>query len=388
MTSWTESCRLVRRRRGQVVATIRVYLAQTLCDTSTMRTVTAAQRAQRRWGGIRGRFFLRLIPLFALVLTCTAAYNRWAFLHYRSVYPSPGRVYAVDGLGMHLFCTGSGIPTVILESGLGDDARIWGKVQPELSKLTRVCSYDRAGLGWSDPRPDQRDSNSIADQLHRLLAAAEISGPIVLMGHSIAGLHMRAYLSKYPHAIAGVVFVDAATPDYILRIRESYGRFIRHLVWIKPLMTLGLGRLAGRCGSDPPHGMEAYASWYRADNYCNPSYPTAWVHEVEGFEASAREVTHTGPFLDLPILIFSRDLELVSSGSSGTANAQDTKIWNDSQEELKQLSSRSSRIIVRRSTHYIHIDRADLLNREVSLFIRQLRGDIPPHSDYGSTRTE
>jgi len=335
-----------------------------------------------------GRFFLRLIPLVVLVLACTAAYNRWAFLHYRSVYPPPGKVYAVDGFGMHLFCTGSGIPAVILESGLGDDARIWGEVQPELSKLTRVCSYDRAGLGWSDPRPDLRDSNSIADQLHHLLAAAGISGPIVLMGHSIAGLHMRAYLSKYPPGMAGVVFVDAATPDYILRIREGYERFMRQLVWIKPLMALGLGRLAGRCGSNPPPGMEAYARWYRADNYCNPAYPTTWVHEVEGFEASAREVMPTGPFLDLPILIFSRDPELVSSGSSGAANAQDTRIWCDSQEDLKKLSSRPRRIIVRRSTHYIQIDRADLLNREVSLFIRQIRGDVPPPSDYGSTKTE
>lgn len=353
-----------------------------------MRTVTAAQRAKRRWGGIVGRFFLRLIPLVFLVLVGTAAYNRWAFLHYRGVYPPPGKVYAVDGFGMHVYCTGAGSPAVILESGLGDDARIWGEVQPELSKLTRVCSYDRAGLGWSDPRPDLRDSNSIADQLHHLLAAAGIPGPIVLMGHSIAGFHMRAYLSKYPEGITGVVFVDAATPEDIARIRKIDGRLIRQLVWVKPLMALGLGRLAGRCGSNPPPGMEAYARWYRADNYCNPGYPAAWVHEVEGFEASAREVVHTGPFLDLPVLVFSQDSEFVLSGSSGAANAQDTRIWRDFQEDLKKLSPRSRRIIARRSTHYIQMDRADLLNREVSIFIRQIRGDVPPPSDYGSTKTE
>jgi pimeloyl-ACP methyl ester carboxylesterase len=99
------------------------------------------------------------------------------------------------------------------ESGLGDDARVWGKVQPELAKLTRVCSYDRSGLGWSDPRPGLRDSVTVANQLHGLLIAAGISGPVVLMGHSMAGCHMREYGSKYPGDIAGVVFVDAVTPS-------------------------------------------------------------------------------------------------------------------------------------------------------------------------------
>src|SRR5215472_17516695 len=101
-------------------------------------------------------------------------------------------------------------------------------------------------------------------------------------------------------------------------------------------MTLGLGRLAGRCGSKPPPGMvEAYANWYRADNYCNPGYPNAWVREVEGFESSAREVMPTGPFVDLEILIFSGD----------PASDQQTRIGTDSQEVLKRLSSRSRRII-------------------------------------------
>ena len=108
---------------------------------------------------------------------------------------------------------------------------------------------------------------------------------MVLMGHSIAGLHMRAYLSKYPPGIIGVVFVDAVTPEVIPQVREGLDPFMRQLVWIKPLMTLGLGRLAGGCGSQPPPGMEAYTNRYRADNYCSPGYPAAWVRQVEGFES-------------------------------------------------------------------------------------------------------
>jgi pimeloyl-ACP methyl ester carboxylesterase len=233
-----------------------------------MQPATALPRARRRWGRIVGRSFLGLVLLLAFVLACAAVYNHWAVQHYRAVYPPPGKLYRVDGFSMHLYCTGAGTPTLILEAGLGDDSRIWGKVQPELSKLTRVCSYDRAGLGWSGPRPGLRDSDSVADQLHGLLVAARISGPIVLMGHSIAGLHMRAYVSKYRQDIGGVVFVDGATPDEIQGMREVTAQFLRQLVWIKPLMTLGVARLAGRCGATPPSGMEAYAGWRTTHSLC------------------------------------------------------------------------------------------------------------------------
>ena len=77
-------------------------------------------------------------------------------------------------------------------------------------------------------------------------------------------------------------------------MHQATEQFIRQLVWIKPLMTLGVGGLAGRCGTTPPPGMEAYAGWYQADNYCNPSYPFTYGRELEGFEQSAREVMQTG----------------------------------------------------------------------------------------------
>jgi pimeloyl-ACP methyl ester carboxylesterase len=353
-----------------------------------MHTTPVVRPAPRRWGKIVGRLLLGFILLIVIVLTCTAAYEWWAFPHYRAAFPEPGKLYPVDGVNMHLYCTGTGAPTVVLESGLGDDARVWGKVQPELSKLTRVCSYDRAGLGWSDPRPGLRDSISVANQLHGLLSAAGISGPVVLMGHSIAGLHMPAYLSKYPEDIVGVVFVDAVTPEEIEQMPEIIDlqrRFIRQLVWLKLLVSLGVVRLAGRCGATPPPGMEAYSDWYKADNYCNPSYATVYRRESEGYEISGRDAMQTGPFRDLPVLIFSRD------GAGPLPEALRAKVASvhfRTQENLKGLSSHSRRIIARGSTHYVQLDRADLLNREVSVFIHQLRGGVPQPSGYGSTKTE
>jgi hypothetical protein len=106
---------------------------------------------------------------------------------------------------------------------------------------------------------------------------------------------------------------------------------------------------------------------------------------MEVYEISRREVVQTGPFGDLPVLVLSRD----EAGPLPAAlRAKMASLQFRTQENLKNLSSRSHRIIARGSTHYIQLDRADLLNRELPVFIRQLRGDVPPPSSYGSTKTE
>ena len=110
------------------------------------------------------------IVLLAIVLAIAAAYDRWAFRHYRSIYKPPGQLFTVDGFKMHLFCTGSGTPTVILESGVGDDSLKWARVQPELSKMTRVCSYDR------EVRPERPSTRSSRFEFHSGSTARPVDG--------------------------------------------------------------------------------------------------------------------------------------------------------------------------------------------------------------------
>jgi pimeloyl-ACP methyl ester carboxylesterase len=346
---------------------------------------------RRKWRRVLARAFVGLIS-FVLVVVCGAAvYNYWAARHYRALYPAPGKLYSVDGYQMHLYCTGAGAPTIVLEAGLGNDFAIWDLVQPKLSQLTQVCSYDRAGVGWSDPRPGPRDSDSIADQLHGLLSVAQVKEPVVLMGHSVAGLHLRAYASRYPGEVAGMVLVDPSTPEQLERlppeIIEMQRQSIRQLAWFQPLITLGIARLLRQCGDTPPRGMEGHPDWYRADNDCSPAYLPAIRGEMAGVETSAREVRHTGPFGDLPILIFSQDPDVKQPGLTEEVRARMSAAWFGLHEDLKRLSTRTRRIVAKGSTHYIQVDRPDLLNREVPLFIRQIRGELQPVG-YGSTQVE
>ncbi|MBV9270960.1 MAG: alpha/beta hydrolase, partial [Candidatus Eremiobacteraeota bacterium] len=122
------------------------------------------------------------------------------------------RMVDIGGRRLNIYCTGSGSPTVILDSGLGGSTEVWYKVQGPISRRTRVCSYDRAGMGFSDGTTTKRDPNAVVSDLHTLLHRAEIKPPYVLVGHSIAGLYEPLYADRYPTEVAGMVLVDPSRP--------------------------------------------------------------------------------------------------------------------------------------------------------------------------------
>src|SRR5687767_1304533 len=127
--------------------------------------------------------------------------------------PSPGRLVAVGGHRLHIWCPGEGAPTVILETGLAGSSVDWGFVQPEVARFTRVCSYDRAGMGYSDPGPFPRTTRRIARELSALIERSGIDGPVVLAGASSGGLPVRLFASEYGPRAAGLVLVDASHED-------------------------------------------------------------------------------------------------------------------------------------------------------------------------------
>jgi pimeloyl-ACP methyl ester carboxylesterase len=339
--------------------------------------------------GIAAFGLLTAALVVGCVLALGVAYNAFSLHHYRLIAGVPGKLFSVDGYTMHLFCTGEGAPAIILDAGLGDDSLIWAKVQPQLSKHTTVCAYDRAGFGWSAPRPASRDANSIADQLHGLLRAAEMTPPFILMGHSIAGLYIRAYANRYPTDLAGLVFVDGATPLQDDRIPKALvgiqDRQRKDMRWERILMQIGWFRIKGKCTQIAP-GFEGYAAWIRADS-CVPSEITAVEGELDSERLSGEQTVHAGPFGSLPILIFSRDPAVLPSNWPAEVGRANSVVWNVMQEEAKSLSSHSRRIIARCSDHDIQVDRPELLVEAVTGFVTDIRNHDLSHLD-GTTGYE
>jgi pimeloyl-ACP methyl ester carboxylesterase len=330
-----------------------------------------------------------LIGLVVFLAIGGATWNAVATCYYRDHYPAPGQIYTVNGFPMHMYCTGSGSPTLILDAGLGDDWTVWAKVQPMLSKTTQVCSFDRAGLGWSDEQSTGHDANTLADQLHALLLAAGIHKPVVLMGHSVAALYDRAYTARYPDDVAGLILVDGSSPDQRKRYPVEYAANNSGFTWQKWETAFGVARLMGLCSQVMP-GFESERGWIYANN-CRISAIDTQTAEYDAFDRSSDETLHTGPFGDLPMLIFSEDPAKRALANPGGFSKEVMKkvaqAWEDMQEDFKRLSTNSRRIVAHGSSHYIAVDRADLLNREVPVFIQQLRNrTIAP--DNGTTKVE
>lgn len=284
-------------------------------------------------------------------------------------YPPPGEIIDIGGYSLHLHCQGSGSPTVVLDAGMGDNALHWVRVQPAVAALTRVCSYDRAGLGWSDPGPEPRTSGRIADELRTLLQRAGIDAPYVLVGHSYGAFDARIFAARHSDEIAGVVLVDAADPEY-WRSNEGRARAAagaderRRQMWLArfglarvygTLLTWGVGpapgAIRGFLNRVPPEiGRAQVALWSRSVYYATVA--AQWDSMAE----SAAAVLGADDLGDLPLIIVT------------AANNQ-----TSAQRGMAALSTRGSQIIAERSGHDVHVERPEIVIRSILSVVQQAR---------------
>ena len=135
-------------------------------------------------------------------------------------YPMPGQLVDVGGRSLHLRCTGTGTPTVLLQPGAGEFSSNMGWIAPAVAQQTRVCVYDRAGRGWSDPADAPQDGAALVADLHTLLARAHVAGPYVVAGHSFGGLYTLAFAARYPDEVVGMVLLDSTAPKPATNLRR------------------------------------------------------------------------------------------------------------------------------------------------------------------------
>ena len=322
-----------------------------------------------------------LLPLLGAAWNLAA--SEWT--HRRN--PVPGSFYDVNGYRMHIYCTGDGSPTVVLEAAATANWLAWRRVQPRLSALTRVCAYDRAGHGWSDPRPGSRDAEAIVGELHDLLDKADVQRPLLLVGHSAGGLYVREYARRFPTEISAVALLDSSSPrqlDVLPGWRPAYEQRRRdypaELRRERLRVWSGWERLMGRCRIGSSAEPAEIAGQYAA-LLCRPSFVGGEENEYIFFEQTSRQAARHMSFGDVPLLVVSRDAGAEEDRSSRTVANE--RVWQDEQEAMKALSPRSWRVIARGSGHAVHHARLELVLAELTVLIDYLRGGPPPA--FGST---
>jgi len=304
-----------------------------------------------------------IIVIILLLGGCGYVYQTLSESKDMRQYLPPGQMVDVGGYQLHLYCTGQGSPTVILESGLAGPALQWALVQQEVEKTTRVCSYDRAGLGWSDIGPSPRTSQQMVTELHTLLQNAGIEDPYVFVGHSLGGFNVRLFAYKYPSEIVGLVLVasgnendNARMPPEFRKIEESNKQSNRLNM---TLTRFGVTRILGSVGLlssftgdllslyPPDVQSEIIALTFYRTQYWSTAY-----EEWSALDVDKAQVAATGSLGDLPLIVVSGSPDLSRLPSSFPIE-QIRQTTQDLQDELTGLSSQSTHIKCDTCDHYI-----------------------------------
>jgi pimeloyl-ACP methyl ester carboxylesterase len=278
--------------------------------------------------------------------------------------PTSGHIYRANGHSLYLNCVGSGSPTVVLFSGLGEWTPNWAWVQANVSSTARVCAFDRAGEGWSAGRAIRQDGHQLASDLHELLHGAHVSGPYVLAGHSVGGTYALVYAEDYPTQVAGVVLIDSATPyqfdlpDY----RSFYSMWKRVSALMPSAARTGLGKMMLRSGfgSLPPRARDA----------------------ARAFNSTPRQQTASRlEFLQLPA-VFNQAKALSSLHGKPlavvSASVGEMRGWATMQDKLARLSTNSTHRTVARASHAALLEDksfATITSDAITQVVRRVRSD-------------
>jgi pimeloyl-ACP methyl ester carboxylesterase len=254
----------------------------------------------------------------------------------RAAFPAPGEIVDVGEHRLHMNCLGQGSPTVVLDAGWGYTSVEWsGWVQPEVAKHTRVCAYDRAGMGWSEPGPGAPDATQTTAELHALLQEADEEGPFVLVGHSLAGLYSRIYAERYPEEVAGVVLVDSTHPDQF-EGSESAVMMNRAAGVLGPLVArTGIPRVFNLYPSNPE--LPSLQREQSRSLYYRTPHQVAVFEEMGTIPESMEKARGRGTLGEKPLMVVSAADHDTQTGAL--------------QEELTSLSSNSIQRVVEGSTH-------------------------------------
>jgi pimeloyl-ACP methyl ester carboxylesterase len=302
----------------------------------------------------------------------------------RAPFPPPGRLIDVGGWKLHLDCIGAKTgsqPTVILESGIGDFSVEWSLVQPGVAKFARVCSYDRAGDGWSEMGPFPRTYRQIVYELHTLLERAGERAPFVLVGHSYGGWLVRAYQATYPADVAGLVLLDGGSDDPMRQLPS--GALVRAstLATSSPIppvkasgpltiaeipptalsaIRAGLAE-ASRTANDPPRNLlPDSAQQMRTWALGRVQHVVAAQNPAENEELTqlrAERLKSDKPLGDLPLVVVVRGMPEEQGPGAAAREAERRKDF----EVVAGSSRRGKLVVAEKSAHHVHLQQPDLV---------------------------
>lgn len=302
------------------------------------------------------------------------------------VYKHPQTLVSVAGRHINLYCVGKGKPTVLLDSGSGDTMLSWTTVQLQMAEFTRVCSYDRAGYGFSDPPRGESDANAVVADIHGLVHSSFMDAPVIYVGHSIAGIYGLLLEANYPNDVVGEVLVDPsfvgqfgaagiavakkalATMRSCLALAET-GELVhpktkaaQDCVEIGGAPSPTLREVLVELAADPKNIRTSISEF---SNFAPPSvgHPSNDEREMDQVKVS---------FGDKPLIVLTRS-KFFDPTATAEQLAEQRKRWTAGHDRIAALAMRGTNVLVPNTSHYIQLDQPAVVVSAVRSAVAEVR---------------
>ena len=306
-------------------------------------------------------------------------------------YAKPGQMIDIGGRRINLHCVGTGGPTVVLMAGIFSWSLVWYKTQPVIAQKTRVCGFDRAAYGFSDPASQPQIISEVVEDLHTALKAGAIPGPYVLVGHSLGGLEARIYAQRWPKEVAGMILVDTSPaaeglidetqPDFDEAAgREKYTSYMIHCAFLamrgpfEPSSLEFKNCSAATLPSDTPAEFKKiWPQFFTADYFAAKAslMSDLYTHVYDGADHNLLGA------MPMVVLSIERPWDIDTPAGARLVRSYG-KIWNDLHQDLARLSSRGVHRIIKGSGHEIQLDKPQAVIDAVDEVLRELRAAAKP----------
>ena len=318
-------------------------------------------------------WFKRFTVFVVTLLLLGVGYQKWGEAHDAKLYPAPGRLVSVGENKLHIWCIGSGSPTVVMISGGGTPAITLYPAQIQIAKFTRVCSYDRAGLGWSEPADQPMDLTAVVAEMEELLSTVRVTGPIVLAPQSFGGLIALSYAAKNPDRVAGAVFIDASEPElYFRAIPPMVAEFERKDMLWQTAWRLGIIRAGIPYAA--PDWIKNWPPEIKAQFFA------VWSRPMAGYTSDFADVVTLTPRSQIPIAsansFGNKPVIVLRHGRTDEWSLAATEAeWPAAQMKLAKLSSAGRLILAKNNGHPIAEENPELVASSVKTVVGLIRTD-------------
>jgi pimeloyl-ACP methyl ester carboxylesterase len=320
-----------------------------------------------KWAILRKRVWRGLVAVLVMLILLIGigiVYQTGASAQDRETYAPQGRLIQVNGHEMHLYCIGEGSPTVILESGVGGNSLLWAYIQPAVAETTQVCTYDRAGYGWSEVTSSERTTPQMAEELHMLLTQAGVEPPYILAGHSFGGLIIRTFANTYTDDVAGLVLIDAVHPNQFSAETcipacfpaSAVGLVDTFYAMLPTMAHIGVIRLLAPSGFLPLPFFAVPADFPNRDALIalvsTNTHSDTILAEWNAFAHSAGVVDDMNNLGNLPVRLITALYTYREQPLPGQDAEETTQIWATLQNDLLTLSTDSTQTVIEEATHF------------------------------------